>query len=44
MFFSTHPYIRKGRYPPPPGEPDTLGLEMAGVVEEVTTTFTCNLP
>jgi putative PIG3 family NAD(P)H quinone oxidoreductase len=26
---------REGRYPPPPGAPDTLGLEVAGVVEAV---------
>jgi putative PIG3 family NAD(P)H quinone oxidoreductase len=26
---------RAGRYPPPPGSPDTLGLEVAGVVEAV---------
>jgi NADPH:quinone reductase len=26
---------RQGRYPPPPGAPDTLGLEFAGVVESV---------
>ena len=25
---------RQGRYPPPPGEPDTLGLEVAGEVVE----------
>src|SRR2546423_8936248 len=24
---------RLGRYPPPPGEPDTIGLEIAGEVE-----------
>lgn len=26
---------RRGHYPPPPGYPDTLGLEVSGVVEEV---------
>lgn len=26
---------RAGHYPPPPGAPDILGLEMAGVVEEI---------
>jgi NADPH2:quinone reductase len=26
---------RSGHYPPPPGAPDTLGLEVAGVVEQV---------
>eukprot|EP01111_Echinosteliopsis_oligospora_P016034 TRINITY_DN6536_c1_g1_i1.p1 TRINITY_DN6536_c1_g1~~TRINITY_DN6536_c1_g1_i1.p1 ORF type:complete len:351 (+),score=104.06 TRINITY_DN6536_c1_g1_i1:33-1085(+) len=26
---------REGKYPPPPGESEVLGLEMAGVVEEV---------
>ena len=26
---------RQGRYPPPPGAPDTLGLEFAGVVDSV---------
>ncbi len=26
---------RLGKYPPPPGESTVLGLEMAGVVEEV---------
>lgn len=26
---------REGKYPPPPGESAILGLEMAGVVEEV---------
>jgi len=26
---------REGRYPPPPGAPDTMGLEVAGIVTEV---------
>src|SRR5262245_51135508 len=26
---------RSGRYPPPPGAPDTLGLEVSGVIEAV---------
>ena len=26
---------RRGLYPPPPGESDILGLEVAGVIEEV---------
>jgi NADPH2:quinone reductase len=26
---------RKGHYPPPPGAPDTLGLEVAGVIAQV---------
>ena len=30
---------RLGRYPPPPGEPETLGLEIAGEVLEPAATF-----
>ena len=26
---------RQGKYPPPKGEPDIIGLEVSGVVEEV---------
>ena len=26
---------RKGRYPPPPGESDILGLEAAGLVDKL---------
>lgn len=32
---------RKGLYPPPPGESEILGLEVAGVVED--TGPSCNL-
>ncbi len=31
---------RQGRYPPPPGESDILGLEVAGVVSEVSNDVT----
>lgn len=30
---------RLGRYPPPPGEPDTIGLEIAGEVEHAAGTW-----
>lgn len=32
---------RKGAYPPPPGESEILGLEVAGLVEEIGPS--CNL-